>query len=80
MASIPSNACAWGRNERACEFRQVLRAQTFPAPSVIQDNRSLIYYTGNEGKSFGTLRFATVKGSPLSLLENDRVLLTDRIP
>lgn len=50
-----------------------------PAASVIRNNRSLIYYTGNEGKSFGTLRCSTRKGAPLELLENDMILLTDKI-
>ena len=51
-----------------------------PAQAPMHRNRSVIYFTGNEGKSFGVLQFDALRASGLSLRMNDMILLTDKIP
>lgn len=51
-----------------------------PAQQLTREGRTLVYYTGNEGKSFGLLRLTAGKGGLSDLRGNDMVLLTDKIP
>lgn len=51
-----------------------------PAPSVLVENRSLIHYTGNEGKSLGTLELVITNRGGIGVRQSAMILLTDRIP
>lgn len=51
-----------------------------PAQELRKENRTLVYYTGNESKSFGHLALTwNATGDP-AVRHNDIVLLTDKIP
>ncbi len=66
---------------RFYEFAAVLGGQVSqPAPRLYQENRSLVYYTGNDAKSYGRLELRIARDGAVAPGKHDMVLLTDRYP
>jgi hypothetical protein len=51
-----------------------------PAQSVDKQNRSLVFYTGNEGRALGILRTSLNAQGKLAAVDHEIRLLEDRIP
>ena len=51
-----------------------------PAQKLERENKSLIYYTSNEGRALGLLELRLAGRGQLTATKNDIVLLHDRIP
>ncbi len=51
-----------------------------PAQKLERENKSLVYYTANEGRALGLLEFRLAGRGQLAATKNDIVLLHDRIP
>ncbi|AHF93033.1 cytochrome C [Opitutaceae bacterium TAV5] len=65
---------------RFYEFRVILGGKVSqPAQELVEENRSLVYYTGNESKSFGALELVAAAGSADLLPgRHEMALLHDR--
>ena len=51
-----------------------------PAQHLVRENRSLVYFTGNDAKSYGRLEFLLNPGGAVEAGAHDITLLTDRYP
>ncbi len=51
-----------------------------PAKALQRENRTLVHYTGNEGKSFGFVQLTFPPKSEPQVVHSDIVLLSDRYP
>lgn len=63
------------------EFRVILGGNVSqPAQSLISENQSLIYYTANESKSYGSLQLLFGPDGSINSGEHQITLLTDQYP
>jgi hypothetical protein len=63
------------------EFRVILGGRVSqPAQALVRENRSLIYYTANEAKSFGSLELVFGEDGTIEPGSHEITLLTDKIP
>jgi Cytochrome c554 and c-prime len=66
---------------RFYEFAAVLGgAVSQPSQRLVQENRSLVYYTGNDAKSYGRLELRVARDGRVAAGAHDITLLTDQYP
>jgi hypothetical protein len=66
---------------RFYEFAAVLGgAVSQPSRRLVQENRSLVYFTGNDAKSYGRLQLRVARDGRVAAGEHDIILLTDEYP
>ena len=81
LLAYADEAALSGLAGRFYEFAAILGGDVSqPAPRLLRENRSFIYYTGNDAKSYGYLELRLGKDGAFDAGRHDVMLLTDRYP